>query len=160
MSLRGGGPISGHSSHQKGVDVDVRPMRGDGQEAPVTIFDSAYSPSLTQELVNLIRANPVLQVRTILFNDKQVSGVTSWSGHDNHLHVSFKEPVAPGGGAGSAPASPWLGGTYPEFEFEDDPPDFDLESGGFGLSRTTICLARSIAGARTISNGFRGRSIN
>src|SRR5262249_7709851 len=36
ISKRGGGKISSHVSHRKGVDVDVRPVRNDNQELPVT----------------------------------------------------------------------------------------------------------------------------
>jgi hypothetical protein len=44
---------------------------------------------LTQQLVNLIRANKVMPVTSILFTDRQVTGVSPWTGHDNHLHVRF-----------------------------------------------------------------------
>jgi peptidoglycan hydrolase-like protein with peptidoglycan-binding domain len=89
ISLQGGGPISGHASHQKGVDVDVRLMRNDGREEP-TVYQSAnYSRALTQQLIDLIRANGVLRVQYIFFNDPQARGVSKWPNHDNHLHVRF-----------------------------------------------------------------------
>jgi peptidoglycan hydrolase-like protein with peptidoglycan-binding domain len=92
ISFQGGGYMSPHDSHQKGVDVDIRLMRNDRREEAVVYQSSSYSRSLTQELVNLIRANGVLRVQYIFFNDPQVTGVSKWPGHDNHLHVRFFLP--------------------------------------------------------------------
>jgi hypothetical protein len=39
--------------------------------------------------VNLLRSNP--NVETILFNDTSIAGVRQWVGHDNHLHVHFRQ---------------------------------------------------------------------
>jgi hypothetical protein len=89
ISLQGGGYMSPHVSHQKGIDADIRLITNNGKEQPTTINSSNYSRALTQELVNKIRANGVAAVYMILFNDKQVSGVKPWKGHDNHLHVRF-----------------------------------------------------------------------
>src|SRR5215203_1389189 len=87
ISFRGGGPMPPHASHRRGLDVDIRLMRADGREAPIRYQDAAYSRALTQQLVNTIRANPVLPVELIFFNDPAVTGVRPWRGHDNHLHV-------------------------------------------------------------------------
>lgn len=104
ISFRGGPSMPPHKSHRTGLDVDVRPMRNDGKEAPVTYKLPQYSHALTQELVNLIRANGVLPVAFIFFNGPGVTGVKPWKGHDNHLHVRFigsgatrgrARPVAP-----------------------------------------------------------------
>jgi peptidoglycan hydrolase-like protein with peptidoglycan-binding domain len=92
ISLQGGGPFPPHSTHQEGLNVDIRPVRNDRVESPVTWRDSGYSRTLTQELVNLIRANRVLGVSSILFNDSSVSGVTAHPKHDDHLHLSFVTP--------------------------------------------------------------------
>jgi murein endopeptidase len=91
ISWRGGGRFDPHVEHRHGRDVDIRPPYGDGGPAqrPVYYWDKHYSRALTQELVNLIRANPVLIVDKILFNDQKVTGVRPKKGHDNHLHVSF-----------------------------------------------------------------------
>ena len=95
--MQGGGCISGHASHQMGIDVDLALMRKDGKEAHSNYRDkSTYSQSLTQELVNTIRANTVLPVQMILFNDPAVTGVKKWPNHDNHLHVRFKIPARVG----------------------------------------------------------------
>lgn len=90
ISKNGGGPLPPHVSHKNGIDVDVRPMRKDKEKEPVTFSDTDYSRPLTQELVNVIRANNVLAIKTIFFNDPNVTGVQPAAGHHNHLHVRFK----------------------------------------------------------------------
>ncbi|MFI6015242.1 penicillin-insensitive murein endopeptidase [Streptomyces sp. NPDC051243] len=114
ISLRGGGPISGHGSHRLGLDVDIRPVRADGQEAPARWDRPGYAQSLTQELVDRLRGNGVLPVHFVLFNDPGVRGVRQWAGHDDHLHVRFKPPETaspaaaglPGTGRIAAPPAP------------------------------------------------------
>ncbi|MBI4615723.1 MAG: penicillin-insensitive murein endopeptidase [Planctomycetes bacterium] len=88
ISLRNGGPISGHVSHQLGVDGDFRPIRNDGREDRVTIFDAAYSRTLTQRVIDLFVAE--LPVTYIFFNDKKTSHTTPWPNHDNHFHVRIR----------------------------------------------------------------------
>lgn len=92
ISLKGGGVMRPHSSHQRGVDVDFRLLRTDGARVGVRYQDRAYSRSRTQALINTIRANRVLPVERILFNDPHVTGVQPWQGHDDHLHVRFRHP--------------------------------------------------------------------
>lgn len=89
ISYANGGPMPPHKSHQQGVDVDIAPVASTEEEVPLTWTHPKYSRQRTQQLVDLIRNNPILDVRTILFNDPNVKGVTPWPGHDNHLHVSF-----------------------------------------------------------------------
>ncbi|MBI4524973.1 MAG: penicillin-insensitive murein endopeptidase [Deltaproteobacteria bacterium] len=91
ISFEGGGPMEG-ASHRLGVDVDIRPMRNDSREAGTDWRLPSYSRELTQELVDIIFANPVLEVDVIFFNDPNIKGVRPWSNHDNHLHVRFKRP--------------------------------------------------------------------
>jgi Putative peptidoglycan binding domain/Penicillin-insensitive murein endopeptidase len=101
ISLRGGGPISGHASHQKGVDIDIIPVRNDGREDGVTWQDSNYSRKLTQELIDLFYANSTVAVELIFFNDGATEGTSPWPNHDNHLHVRLFVP-------GSGPNTPIL----------------------------------------------------
>jgi hypothetical protein len=104
ISRQGGGQFPPHSSHRNGRDVDLRPVRGDGKEAPVNYKDPNYSRALTQELVNLIRVNGVLVVELAFFNDPQVTGVKPLVHHEDHLHVRFTTTPAPPGQAPPAPA--------------------------------------------------------
>lgn len=75
-----------HSSHQRGVDVDIIPQRTDGREDGVTIYQGAYSRYYTQVLIDRFRAQ--ISTRVILFNDSRVRGVQYWAGHHNHFHAS------------------------------------------------------------------------
>jgi len=88
MSRYRGGRHRPHASHKNGQQVDVRPLRHDGQTGrPLTFRDNAYSREATQALVDIIRADsPGV---SILFNDSDVRDVRRFAGHDNHLHVSF-----------------------------------------------------------------------
>lgn len=86
ISLKNGGDIAGHASHERGVDVDMRPVRKDGASSPVTIHQSAYSRDRTKVALSLLRAE--LSVRNIFFNDSRVgNGVSHWPNHDNHFHI-------------------------------------------------------------------------
>lgn len=97
ISLKGGGDIDGHASHETGRDVDMRPFRSDGKEGPVRWQDIAYSGSLTQELIDIIYCNGIVKVKVIGFNDPNIQGCVNWANHDNHLHVRFFfEDEAPG----------------------------------------------------------------
>jgi hypothetical protein len=97
ISLKGGGDIDGHASHETGRDVDMRPIRNDGKEGPVKWWDSNYSGILTQELIDIIYCNGIVRVKVIGFNDPNVQGCVNWNNHDNHLHVRFFfEDEAPG----------------------------------------------------------------
>lgn len=100
ISLPDGGPMPPHSTHQHGLDVDIAPVANTNEEIPLTYYDSKYSRQRTQELVDLFHNNPILGIRTILFNDPDLTGVEPWAGHDDHLHVSFLSP-----GIDSAPYS-------------------------------------------------------
>ncbi|MDJ0641304.1 MAG: penicillin-insensitive murein endopeptidase [Erythrobacter sp.] len=83
-----GGRHHPHSSHRNGQQVDIRPLRHDGQTGTrLTFRSSAYSRGKTQALVDIIRADS--EGVSILFNDPDVRGVRSFAGHNDHLHVSF-----------------------------------------------------------------------
>lgn len=92
LSKKGGGHFPPHKSHQKGLDADIKPVRGDGKEGPTTFKEPSYSRAMTQRLVELIHANGVLKVQVIYFNDPDVKGVRKWPGHNDHLHIRFYPP--------------------------------------------------------------------
>lgn len=91
ISKKGGGDISGHVSHEKGVDVDVRILRTDGKKSPTRYQDREYSRELTRELIELFLGNTIFPVKLIFFNDPEIriGRVQRWPKHDNHLHVRF-----------------------------------------------------------------------
>lgn len=90
ISRRNGGPFPPHLSHKLGVDVDIRPMRLDGRNLPVSVTDKAYAADATRVLVYMVRENA--KVKLILFNDPALvkAGLTrKYAGHSNHIHVRF-----------------------------------------------------------------------
>ena len=91
ISKKGGGPMAGHVSHQTGLDVDVRPMRLDGKNKEVTIFEPQYDRAQTTELIKLwwLKA-PVLAV---FFNDPTViaAGLSiKVENHHHHFHARLR----------------------------------------------------------------------
>jgi peptidoglycan hydrolase-like protein with peptidoglycan-binding domain len=90
ISRRGGGPFPPHRAHQRGLEVDLRPVTNNGREEASNFRAMNYSHELTKELVQLIRGQ-FPDVR-IFFNDPRLidSGLTAFlAGHDDHLHVRF-----------------------------------------------------------------------
>jgi|GEM_PF-2683791 len=95
ISLKGGGYMAPHSSHQVGLDVDLRPMRTDNGQCTNRMQWNwnGYDRDATRKLINDLRATG--RVKSILFNDPVLRGeglTTYYAGHDNHLHVRFCEP--------------------------------------------------------------------
>lgn len=88
LSRRGGGDTPRHSSHETGLNIDIRPLRRDGLHQPVTIRDRAYSRERTRALVEGFLTIP--EVERILFDDEEIDDVKPWPGHHNHLHLNFK----------------------------------------------------------------------
>jgi penicillin-insensitive murein endopeptidase len=88
ISFQQGGRMAPHGSHRRGTDVDIRPLRKDGQRVPVTITDPNYSRDRTKILVETLLAQP--SVSLILFNDTNIQSVRFYEGHHNHLHVRFE----------------------------------------------------------------------
>ena len=83
-----GGVKFGHVSHRKGLEVDIRPLRIDGQCEPVTYLGAEYDRDATEMLIGLFRASAPGLLK-IFFNDNKISGVFPLAHHDNHFHVQF-----------------------------------------------------------------------
>jgi len=91
ISKKGGGPFPPHKSHRLGVDIDVRPMRKDGQNEHVTIDDAEYDRALTTELIELWWKKAPVQA--VFFNDPTVIAARLSQfvdGHGNHFHVRLR----------------------------------------------------------------------
>lgn len=89
ISTADGPRMSGHDSHRRGVEVDIRPLRKDGKQVGCVYQDSAYDRGGTEKLINLFRTcatGPLL----IFFNDIRILGVRPLPRHDNHFHVQFR----------------------------------------------------------------------
>jgi hypothetical protein len=105
ISRLGGGKFSPHSSHQVGLDVDLRLEGGksvwyekkwNSDGSFEWKLNPTYSRSLTQALANLILDHPTsLKVKFILFDDPKISRVVKdkTSPHLNHFHVRFCAPA-------------------------------------------------------------------
>ena len=89
MSFVDGRVMSPHQSHRSGRNVDIRPLRKDNQNSPVTITDQHYSRENTHLLVESLLAHR--NVSKILFNDTKIKGVVLYAGHHNHMHVEFRQ---------------------------------------------------------------------
>jgi hypothetical protein len=92
ISRQGGGKFSTHASHRIGLDADVQLWVG-SQKVCMNNPNYAKWRPYVQELVSVIRANPVLKVKTIGFTDRQVNNVSYWAGHTCHLHIRFCMPA-------------------------------------------------------------------
>lgn len=87
ISLPGGGKFKPHDSHKDGLQVDVRPLRKDGDHVPVKYFQAGYDRSATEQLIGLFQAHPA--VIKVYFNDLSILGVLPLKDHDNHFHVAL-----------------------------------------------------------------------
>lgn len=92
LSLRVGGPVIGHASHQNGLDVDIRLARADGQEAGVDA--ATYDRELTQAVVDRLvaRGASLVLIGPSLDLTGPAGVVVRWPNHDDHLHVRFPDP--------------------------------------------------------------------
>ncbi len=90
------GPVVGHSSHQNGLDVDIRLPRRDDVMGPATAAN--YDRALTQRLVDRLVAQGASLV--LIGPNLDLTGpagvVVRWPNHDDHLHVRFPDPDGTG----------------------------------------------------------------
>jgi peptidoglycan hydrolase-like protein with peptidoglycan-binding domain len=100
VGLEHGGDIPLHMTHERGLDVDIRPMkRSRNQCIGGTNWRLAtYDRTATRTLIRTIRATAPGHVKLIYFNDPVLirEGLTTWfAGHDDHLHVRYCEAIHP-----------------------------------------------------------------
>jgi len=77
-----------HGSHLDGLQVDVRPIRKDGLEKPVTYTDHQYDKEATAKVIELFRT--FAPVKFVLFNDTSIPFVKMAKHHDDHFHVALR----------------------------------------------------------------------
>lgn len=102
ISIDGGTPYDGHKSHQKGIEMDCRPVRKDhltGQAARCSFQDRAiYDREATTNLIRLFVQHP--WVKIVFFNDEAVQNALGHSrvktviNHNDHFHVELWERFA------------------------------------------------------------------
>ena len=88
ISLAGGAHFKPHHTHDKGLAVDIRPVRKDGRQEPVSRFDVQYDRDATSSLILLFCKAAFF--RLAYFNDQSIVGVRYSPGHDDHFHVEVK----------------------------------------------------------------------
>ena len=93
-----GGDIAGHSSHELGLDVDLRLIRDDENQCRIgsNWRSSTYDRTATRALIKAIRAAAPGHVKLIWFNDPVLVGeglVRAHAGHDDHLHIRYCEAI-------------------------------------------------------------------
>lgn len=88
LSLRGGGEIDGHASHENGLDIDLYYPRKDGRVTPPTTVGQV-DLRLAQDLVDRFVAAgaSMIFVGQSVALDGPPGVVVPWPAHDNHLHV-------------------------------------------------------------------------
>lgn len=91
-----GGPGVGHSSHQNGLDVDIRLPRRDNVTGPAN--PGNYDRALTQQVVDRLVAQGASLV--LIGPSLDLTGpagvVVRWPNHDDHLHARFPDPDGTG----------------------------------------------------------------
>lgn len=88
ISLADGVASNMHSTHKSGLEVDIRPLRKDGAEAPVRWDQQGYDHDATAALIDLFFI--FAPVDFILFNDPHIPGVKPFRHHDDHFHVQLR----------------------------------------------------------------------
>jgi hypothetical protein len=87
ISLADGPKHRDHKSHRNGLQADLRALRKDGLEEPVTWRDQQYDHVGTAKLIELFRT--FAPVGLVLFNDTGIPFV-KWAGdHDDHFHLEL-----------------------------------------------------------------------
>ena len=89
LSRRSGGTIDGHSSHQNGLDVDIRLPRRDGARGSAN--PGSYDRSLAQGIVDHMvgRGASLVLIGPSLDLTGPSGVVVRWPNHDDHLHIRF-----------------------------------------------------------------------
>ena len=108
LSVKGGGDIDNHESHELGLDIDIRPIANEVGDFTIDIssapkyYDKVKTKKLIKKLTDAVyldadgKKTTQEAVKLIYFNDDDFIAdfpkVRVLKGHTNHLHVSFNEP--------------------------------------------------------------------
>jgi penicillin-insensitive murein endopeptidase len=88
ISLAEGATSKPHRSHRNGLQVDIRPIRKDGAQSPVSYKSKDYDLAATKRLVALIISSGM--VNKVMFNDPHIDGIKPMAGHDDHIHIEVR----------------------------------------------------------------------
>jgi hypothetical protein len=101
ISFEHGGPISLHSTHEDGLDIDIALIRTDGRQCSrpgISYRNSKYDRGDTRQLLRAIRDVFGGHLKLIYFNDPVLirEGLSRrYRNHDDHIHVRLCEPRHP-----------------------------------------------------------------
>jgi peptidoglycan hydrolase-like protein with peptidoglycan-binding domain len=100
VSFEHPGDIPGHESHERGLDIDVRPLRLANDQCTwgTRWTFSTYDRAATRAMIKKFRALAPGHIKLVYFNDPVLirEGLTRWyAGHDDHVHVRFCEKIHP-----------------------------------------------------------------
>lgn len=90
MSRKDGPEFPPHKGHKTGREVDIRPLRTDGKNLPVTHNSSLYDRAATRKFVKLFKQ--VQPGAKVFFNDPVLIGeglTRQLPGHSDHLHIQI-----------------------------------------------------------------------
>lgn len=96
-SFEHGGNISGHSTHEVGLDVDLGLIRRDGRHCRrlgLDYRDAQYDRARTRQLIEAVYDAAPGRVKLIYFNDPVLVReglVVSYPNHSHHLHIRYCE---------------------------------------------------------------------
>lgn len=96
-SLEHGGNISGHATHEVGLDVDLGLIRRDGRHCRrlgLDYRDAQYDRARTRQLIRAVYDAAPGRVKLIYFNDPVLVReglVVSYPNHSHHLHIRYCE---------------------------------------------------------------------
>ena len=102
ISEQFGGPFPPHSSHQNGLDVDIRYVRTDDAEAPLNVADDpeSHDQFATSHLISYLNQRGKL-VKVIVSSKVMLDNPDPFSSalvidddgeHDDHFHVRIADP--------------------------------------------------------------------
>ncbi|MES2323956.1 MAG: hypothetical protein V4633_16990 [Pseudomonadota bacterium] len=87
ISLANGSHFKPHRTHDNGLAVDIRPLRKDGRQQPVSRFDAQYDREATSTLIALFCKGAFFKLA--YFNDIEIPGVRYCKDHDDHFHIEL-----------------------------------------------------------------------
>lgn len=88
ISLAGGVRSEDHHTHRSGLEVDIRAIRKDGLQLPVSCYAAQYDHDATAALIALFFNYPGSH-KSILFNGPNIANVKKWAGHNDHFHLAI-----------------------------------------------------------------------
>lgn len=81
-----GKDLLGHSSHESGNCIDLRPFRSDENYGPTEVGGAGYNRALNEEFIDIAKE---MGASPIYLNDSGIKNSTYMDDHHNHIHICF-----------------------------------------------------------------------